>query len=142
MPFKKFSDLWESLSSASRDEDLLPPGLRGGQARSVGTFVSPKHPSITDCQDNVSPGPGSGVFSPSSSPAKPTGHKGNTRDPQTLCIPNFPPPRLRQCVYLWGYAMKHKLVYWIMTSIKNLYLNLDAKPSRTALPPTTHAQKG
>ena len=57
MPFKKSSDPWKSPSPTSRDEDLLPPRFGGGQARSVGTFDSPKLPNITDCQEDVSPGP-------------------------------------------------------------------------------------
>lgn len=55
MPFKKSSDPWKSPSSTNREE-LLRPRFGEGQARSVGTFVSPKLPNITDCQEDVGPG--------------------------------------------------------------------------------------
>lgn len=56
MLFKKSPDPWNSPSPTVRDKDSLPPGFGGGQARSVGTFVRPKLPSITDCWEDIRPG--------------------------------------------------------------------------------------
>lgn len=57
MLFGKSSGHWKPHSPTSRDEGLLPPRFGGGRARSVGTFVSPNLPNITDCWEDVHPGP-------------------------------------------------------------------------------------